>query len=75
MSGTGFSGDVATELQHTARHYQRKDLGVFFHYNEFPTSGRDQCWQWNPEMNSWDAVFEDEADEFVYQMGQYFDLA
>lgn len=26
--------------------------------------------QWGLEMGCWDAAFEEEADEFMYQMGQ-----
>lgn len=26
-----------------------------------------------PEEQCWDAAFKKEADEFIYQMGQYFD--
>lgn len=38
-AGTDFSSHLATELQHTVRRHQLKDLGVFFHYNEKTTWG------------------------------------
>ena len=74
VAGTDFSGYVATELQHTVRKLQGKDLGVFFHHNKPSTWGRGRCWQWDPLKSSWDGVFEDEGDELIYQMGQYLGL-
>lgn len=73
--GTNFPGQLATELQHTVRRHQLKDLGVFFHYKYYGlrTWGNRFCWQWDPDSGSWDAAFEDEEDEFIYQMGQYLD--
>lgn len=72
--GTSFPGHLATELQHTVRRQQLKDLGVFYCDDERTTreNGRS-CWQWNPHWGSWDTAFEKEADELIYQMGQYLD--
>lgn len=75
MSGTRVSGEVATELQRSVQIHQRKDLAVFYHYFNQSTWGRGRCQQWNTEKSSWDDVFENEADEIIYQMGQYLDLA
>lgn len=68
--GANFPGHLATELQHTVRRHQLKDLGVFFDKEKLRK--RCPCWQWNSEEQSWDAVFKEEEDEFIYQMGQYF---
>lgn len=73
-AGTDFPGHLATELQHTVRRYQLKDLGVFFDSEESSTWGREHFrWQWNAEEQCWDLAFKEEADEFTYQMGRYFD--
>lgn len=73
-SGINFPGHLATKLQHTVRRYQLKDLGVFFQNTELSTWGGGRFrWQWNSEGQCWDAAFEEEADEFIYQMGRYFD--
>lgn len=45
-AGTDFSSHLATELQHTVRRHQLKDLGVFFHYNEKTTWGNGAMGQW-----------------------------
>ncbi|KAK7697474.1 hypothetical protein SLS64_013486 [Diaporthe eres] len=72
--GTDFPGHLATELQHTVRRHQLKDLGVFFGNDELSPWGNHLIfWQWNSEEQCWDAVFEEEEDEFIYQMGEYFD--
>lgn len=73
-AGTDFPGHLATELQHSVRRHQLKDLGVFFDNEETSTWGI-QClfWKWNTEGQCWDAAFKEEEDEFMYQMGHYFD--
>lgn len=73
-SGTDFSSDLAPELQRTVRYHQFKDLGVLFHNNESTTWGDGRvCGQWDPETGRWEATFTEEADEFIYPMGQYLD--
>ncbi|KAG8158548.1 hypothetical protein KVR01_011670 [Diaporthe batatas] len=74
VSGTKVLGEVATELQRTVQINQRKDLAVFSHYLNQSIWGRGPCRQWDAEKSSWDVVFENEADEIIYQMGQYLDL-
>lgn len=69
--GTRFSGHVATELQHTVRYHQLKDLGVFCHDLELSTWSTG--WQWDSIGGCWVKTFKQEADEFIHQMGQYFD--
>lgn len=71
-SGTDFSGHLASELQRSVRYNQVKDLGVFFHNNERTKWGNGRvCGQWDPETGRWEATFTEEADELIYQMGQY----
>ena len=69
--GTDFSGHVATELQHTVRRHQLRDLGVFYHYDKSSTWSTG--WQWDLKEGCWDATFKQEADEFMDQMGRYID--
>lgn len=74
VSGTKALGEIATELQRSVRIHQRKDLAVFSHYLKQSTWGRGRCRQWDAEKRSWDIVFENEADEIIYQLGRYLTL-
>lgn len=75
VEGIELPGGVAAELQDVVRSYGRQELEVFactdvgYCYRREP---HRPCTQWNRRTGSWDQVFENDLDIFIYEMGQYW---
>lgn len=74
--GIYFHGDTVTRMQDAVRAHRRQELEVFacgddrFYFRRNP---HRPCAKWNRRTESWDIVFKNDMDMFIYDMGQYWE--
>lgn len=76
VDGISLPGDLAAQLQDVVRCHRRQELEVFACTEDGHYYGRKPhvpCVQWNRKTDSWDPVFNNDMNMFIYEMGQYWE--
>lgn len=78
VEGMELPAGLAAELQDIVRSHRRQELEVFACTDVWYSYRREPhcpCTQWNRRTGSWDQVFANDLDIFIYEMGQYWEEA
>lgn len=76
VGGIYLPGELAARLQDAVRLHRRQELEVFtctengYYYHRKP---HRPCAVWNRRTESWDPIFTNDLDIFMYEMGQYWE--
>lgn len=76
VGGISLPGELAARLQDAVRCHRRQELEVCactedWHY--YWRKPHHPCTMWNRRTESWDPVFKNDLDVFIYEMGQYWE--